>query len=121
MADFVVQLEALLVKATLGECAVFLDKILTKDGGGRGEPTQELVVGGTNIARLTIYSKLADGELLSLLRNHAPALLDVVKAANELQDRQHWMTAEECGIRSTSRIQIGPGNRLATALRRLEE
>ena len=62
---------------------------------------------------------IADGDkanLMCFLADHAPALLEVVRAAIWVRNAYRWPPSNELHV-----MKPGPGNDLAEALRRLEE
>ena len=70
----VAELDALYEKATKGLWNIELDTVLTKMGGGEGDPMQHIQANGYNLGRMSIYSKLADGDLIVALVNAWPTL-----------------------------------------------
>jgi hypothetical protein len=89
-------LDALERQATPGPWSVRLDTVLTKQGGGEGEPMQDISAGGLNVARFTVYSHLADGDLTVALRNAYPLLRERLSAALLNNQRVRKETIEEC-------------------------
>lgn len=61
---------ALAEKATKGPMRCVQDHDCTRDGRRGGAPMQEVCVGETRIARCTIYSTSADGELFAHAGTH---------------------------------------------------
>lgn len=82
------ELKALMERATPGPWRVELDTVLTKQGGGKGEPMQD-IVGAKNrpVARCTIYTPLADGDLIVAAVDALPALVKVAEAAKALLEQ----------------------------------
>ena len=101
MTDFLETLSRLEGEATKGPWRVYQDTLLTKDGGGKGEPMQEIHKADCPIARFTIYSNASDAPLAVALRNSAPALIKLVEAAQRVT--QHHGSAaravEQSGLR----------------------
>ena len=110
------KLRELVGKATKGNKRIVLDHVLTKDGGGEGEPSQELFAGNTSIARFTIYSKMADGELTEYLLRNAEAIATLIDEAERHCEKMKF--AE--GVAKDHPYR-GSGNDLADALAAIEK